>query len=71
MFLLKLNLLQIPCAGYQADDPSRGDSTLSTKLGFADVSEKACACLRALCLSVAEQLAKMADNKNPFVKRTA
>ena len=54
-----------------ADDPSRGDTTLSTKLGFADVSEKACACLRALRLSVTEQLGKMADNKNPFVKRAA
>ena len=35
-----------------ADDPSRGDFKLLTKLGFTDVSEKAETCLKALCLSV-------------------
>ena len=54
-----------------ADDPSRGDPTLLTKLGFTDVSEKNCACLEALCLSATKQLEKMADNKSPIVKRTA
>ena len=54
-----------------ADDPSRGDSTLLTQLGFADASDRVCTCLRALCLSVKKQLGKMADNKNPFVKRAA
>lgn len=53
-----------------ADDPSRGDFRLLTKLGFTDVSEKAETCLKALCLSVLKKMGKKVDNKSLSVKKT-
>ena len=51
-----------------ADGPSRGDLREVKRLAFTDVSERAEACMKSLCLSVKDKLGKKADKQSPTKK---